>query len=300
MPSSQGILFLTTNRVGTVDQAFKSRIHITLHYPALDKTTTVQIWKNNLSMIKEALKKDGKAFKIEKNDILAFAKSHFEELKRLGMGNWNGRQIRNAVQTAIAIADFEVKNDSTPILNRSQFEKVAQASKEFDEYLLSVYKGRDAYKIAHDDQVRDDRWHQRKIKPEKVEPVTLARASAKAPSSARAGKASKARRPESEKDVDTESESESDDSDDSDDSEDNTEDGSQDDSLAKTGDTRGESDVEEFPEPARLGAKAQVRHRSMVVSKDDKSDNDTDGEVVPVKKGPKNKSEKKASKKSRK
>lgn len=30
-----GILFLTTNRVGTLDEAFKSRVHLSLYYPAV-------------------------------------------------------------------------------------------------------------------------------------------------------------------------------------------------------------------------------------------------------------------------
>lgn len=28
-----GVLFLTTNRVGSIDQAFKSRIHLSVYYP---------------------------------------------------------------------------------------------------------------------------------------------------------------------------------------------------------------------------------------------------------------------------
>jgi hypothetical protein len=32
----KGVLFLTTNRVSTFDQAFESRIHLKLHYPDLN------------------------------------------------------------------------------------------------------------------------------------------------------------------------------------------------------------------------------------------------------------------------
>ena len=45
----QGILFLITNRVGTFDQAFRSRIHISLYYPVLQKVATIQIWKMHLA-----------------------------------------------------------------------------------------------------------------------------------------------------------------------------------------------------------------------------------------------------------
>ena len=74
-----------------VDPAFKSRIHVTLCYPALDKNTTVKVWRNNLAMVKDASKKDKKAFKIERSEILEFARSYFAELKKLSMVSWNGR-----------------------------------------------------------------------------------------------------------------------------------------------------------------------------------------------------------------
>lgn len=34
-----GVLFLTTNRVGTLDDAFKSHIHMSLYYPVLTEKT---------------------------------------------------------------------------------------------------------------------------------------------------------------------------------------------------------------------------------------------------------------------
>lgn len=37
-----GILFLTTNRVALFDDAFKSRIHMSLYYPALDVGTALE------------------------------------------------------------------------------------------------------------------------------------------------------------------------------------------------------------------------------------------------------------------
>lgn len=46
-----GILFLTTNRVGTLDSAFRSRIHVTLYYRKLNKTQALMIWKTNLSRL---------------------------------------------------------------------------------------------------------------------------------------------------------------------------------------------------------------------------------------------------------
>jgi SpoVK/Ycf46/Vps4 family AAA+-type ATPase len=45
----EGILFLTTNRVKQIDDAFHSRIHVSLHYPPLAALGRRQIWKAFLS-----------------------------------------------------------------------------------------------------------------------------------------------------------------------------------------------------------------------------------------------------------
>ncbi|KAM3086282.1 hypothetical protein ACMFMF_000235 [Clarireedia jacksonii] len=41
----QGILFLTRNRVGVFDEAFASRIHISIWYPGFDDAKRIKIWK---------------------------------------------------------------------------------------------------------------------------------------------------------------------------------------------------------------------------------------------------------------
>lgn len=45
----EGILILTSNRVGTFDEAFKSCIQLSLHYENLGKRQCRKIWKNFLS-----------------------------------------------------------------------------------------------------------------------------------------------------------------------------------------------------------------------------------------------------------
>ncbi|KAG8802746.1 hypothetical protein FRC16_008769 [Serendipita sp. 398] len=81
-----GILFLTTNRVGTFDQAFASRIHIALKFKELDELTKHAIWKAFLT-------------KVEAVDNLTA-----DELSLLVARKINGRQIKNAVKTAQALA----------------------------------------------------------------------------------------------------------------------------------------------------------------------------------------------------
>jgi SpoVK/Ycf46/Vps4 family AAA+-type ATPase len=42
----EGILFLTTNRVDELDEAFINRVHVTLPYPSLNPESRSQIWKH--------------------------------------------------------------------------------------------------------------------------------------------------------------------------------------------------------------------------------------------------------------
>lgn len=81
-----GILFLTTNRISTFDDAFQSRIHVALRYRDLDKDTRSAIWKAFL----------GKVGAEERVSGL--------EWEALVSREVNGRQIKNAVRTAQALA----------------------------------------------------------------------------------------------------------------------------------------------------------------------------------------------------
>ena len=92
----QGILFLTTNRVETFDDAFQSRIHVALRYGELSPKARRSVWKIFLQKVKE---KDGL-------DVMEFGE---EEYAKLGRHNLNGRQIKNAVRTAQALAVNEGK-----------------------------------------------------------------------------------------------------------------------------------------------------------------------------------------------
>ncbi|KAJ0354993.1 hypothetical protein COL154_011551 [Colletotrichum chrysophilum] len=107
-----GILFLTSNREGLIDEAFKSRIHVALRYKSIDAPGTKKIWENILDRIE--LDNEKKAVKVcfDRNELLEWAESHFDDIKDkksdgLSAATWNGRQIRNAFQTAIAVASYE-------------------------------------------------------------------------------------------------------------------------------------------------------------------------------------------------
>ncbi|KAH6897456.1 hypothetical protein B0T10DRAFT_397060 [Thelonectria olida] len=146
-----GLLFLTTNRVGTIDEAFKSRIHLSLYYPPLDKTQTREIFRLNISKLKEIEQERHRmtgepSLVIKENEIIEFATQHYEELAR-STGCWNGRQIRSAFQIASSLALHNYSNQAelarshgqrppvAPVLDRSWFEKVQMSTQSFDQHM---------------------------------------------------------------------------------------------------------------------------------------------------------------------
>lgn len=50
----QGILILTSNRVGTFDEAFTSRIQVAIHYGNLTRKSRRAIWSNFITRIDES------------------------------------------------------------------------------------------------------------------------------------------------------------------------------------------------------------------------------------------------------
>ncbi len=88
----RGILFLTTNRVKTFDEAFLSRIHVALHFTELSIESKIQVWKAFLRKV-NALAEDGVGGEMTEEQII-----------ELSQRDVNGRQIKNAVRTAQSLA----------------------------------------------------------------------------------------------------------------------------------------------------------------------------------------------------
>lgn len=143
-----GILFLTTNKVGQFDEAFKSRIHISLYYPPLDQLMSKKIWKLNIRRIRN----NKPNLEFMDDDILDWAMNDFSRCMDKKRQPWNGRQIHNAFQTAIALAEYE---GGTNLLSE-HFNMVAHASKQFDDYLRGVYGGKTDARRAKAQQDRYD------------------------------------------------------------------------------------------------------------------------------------------------
>lgn len=87
----RGILIMTSNRADAIDNAFSSRVHLTLHYPDLEPTARAGIWRQ---------------FATQSPVPNMLTDKEYTRLMSLPM---NGRQIRNVIKTAILLAAQEKK-----------------------------------------------------------------------------------------------------------------------------------------------------------------------------------------------
>lgn len=83
------ILFLTTNRVKTFDEAFLSRIHISLHFHTLTVDARRSVWTAFLAKAGVKIGTDGISV---------------GEFNKLIERDINGRQVKNATKTACSLA----------------------------------------------------------------------------------------------------------------------------------------------------------------------------------------------------
>ncbi|KAJ2993128.1 hypothetical protein NUW58_g1941 [Xylaria curta] len=163
----QGILFLTTNRVGRIDEAFKSRVHMSLYYPPLNRTSMREIFMMNIERTK--LRKQG-TMRVKDKEIMEFASDHYQHNKP--SIRWNGRQIRNAFHVAIALAENEAQEQEQDrakknsgkevqaVLRAEHFDSVERASSKFDDYLHDVL-GMGHSDRVHQQALRFDNWRGR-------------------------------------------------------------------------------------------------------------------------------------------
>ncbi|GKZ38850.1 hypothetical protein AbraIFM66950_011373, partial [Aspergillus brasiliensis] len=111
-----GLLFLTTNQVGMLDEAFLSRVQIKLYYPGFAWDMAHRMLENCLNSIKERAHKDKSHIKIETDDILLCMHGIMES----GRATYNGRDIVNLCQTALLLAKHETQED----LSLAEFDSV--------------------------------------------------------------------------------------------------------------------------------------------------------------------------------
>ncbi|KAF9874035.1 hypothetical protein CkaCkLH20_08407 [Colletotrichum karsti] len=184
-----GILFLTTNRVGALDEAFQSRVHLSLSYPNLSLEDTVKILEANLSRLPRVERAENNTprdgyLKVNDKAIIEFVSSEYKRYaERTGKdrGPWNGRQIRNAVQIAAGLALYDKQTeleekgeDGIPaFLTTDHFRAVAETTSEFEQYLEETNDPYDNNTNPAAGPFFDDQFFPTKASPANLPPNTI-------------------------------------------------------------------------------------------------------------------------------
>lgn len=151
----RGVLFLTTNRVASFDRAFTSRVHVALHYRRLTGADRARVWAQQF----DRLERDSGG----KVVVSAGARAYVREGEGEGEGEgpagrpgsgvvgevgrlrWNGREIRNALQTAVALAETEAQEEGLERVDVAErhLRQVVKMSRGFKEFLRKRRGGDD-------------------------------------------------------------------------------------------------------------------------------------------------------------
>lgn len=128
----QGIIILTTNRITSIDVAVQSRIHLAIRYEDLSKAYKQNIFKIFL----DQLDRDSIA---DRSRIMGWVEEYGCEYK------FNGRQIRNVVSSALALArNLAKENNGDDRLQLIHLKQVANITKDFQEQLDPITQPRRA------------------------------------------------------------------------------------------------------------------------------------------------------------
>ncbi|KAJ5335437.1 hypothetical protein N7452_007840 [Penicillium brevicompactum] len=116
------------------DDAFISRIHIAIEYQKLNEETRRKVWNGFFRKLK--------ADRTSKIQIELGAKKWI--LDTAGETQLNGRDIRNALQTAITLAEFERQEDpeddefQVTVVTTAHFQKVLEMVNQFRNYVTGI------------------------------------------------------------------------------------------------------------------------------------------------------------------
>ena len=134
-----GLLFLTTNRVGQIDDAILSRVSVVLQYDNLSDETRKKIWRSFFAKVHQVADPLGTG-KVEINKYTQQYVLNDPAVRNL---QWNGREIRNALQLAIMLARHralkENRSEDTVVeVEEEDFQSVVAMNSKFKAYLKSI------------------------------------------------------------------------------------------------------------------------------------------------------------------
>lgn len=141
-------------------------------YSAIDLASTKLMWNNIMDRIERDNRNPGTEMTItfKRDQLLRFAEKDFLRREKKGKP-WNGRQIRNAFNTAIGLGRYQLsekvispeeaaasgnKQRMEIKLTKTNFQDIATAARSFEDYIHDL-RGVDS-EIARLTRVRDDHW----------------------------------------------------------------------------------------------------------------------------------------------
>ncbi|KAK0617697.1 P-loop containing nucleoside triphosphate hydrolase protein [Immersiella caudata] len=107
LEDSKGIIISTSGMI-TLDDAFKPRIHLSLHYPSLSTAERLQMWTHYIRRLEE-----------QQISTVVYGKTEI-----------NGREIRNAIMAAKQLARYLVEP-----LRFSHLQQSVRTAKSFEQWL---------------------------------------------------------------------------------------------------------------------------------------------------------------------
>ncbi|GAA5874915.1 hypothetical protein JCM8547_003609 [Rhodosporidiobolus lusitaniae] len=147
MEYHSGVLFLTTNRIRSIDEAFLSRFSLAITYPNLDKPKRKHIWRQFLELAgvgiapssSSSSPPSGSSASSSSYELVEGSERQEKEKKEYnsyvsakyldslaGISGFNGRQIKNIIRTAHSLA----LSHRVP-LGKTEIDTVVKASQAF-------------------------------------------------------------------------------------------------------------------------------------------------------------------------
>ncbi|KAK6077366.1 ATPase [Seiridium cupressi] len=123
---SDCLTFISVSRIGTVDPAVVTRIHVGVPFPNFDFGTQQKIWHRVI----ERLPHDY----VERDEMQDFITHQLGELDSGRYREMNGRQIRNCIDVALILA----RNEGSSKMQHRHVERVLELGKDFKDHVLHV------------------------------------------------------------------------------------------------------------------------------------------------------------------
>jgi SpoVK/Ycf46/Vps4 family AAA+-type ATPase len=122
----EGIVFLTTNRITSIDIGVQSRMHLAIQYKDLTEVQKFEIFKNFLE-------------KVPDSKIVGSRRDLYKRVEGLCVRNiLNGRQIRNIVSAALALAKSDEQGSGK--LSYEHLRRVFETTMDFLDCLKDLTK----------------------------------------------------------------------------------------------------------------------------------------------------------------